>query len=134
MILTLLHYLGLALAIGGGTAAVILMTRALGDPAAAPALRGAIRPIATLGVAAIGVLWLTGLAMWVGRYGASMALGGTWHLKLTAAAVLTGLALLGWGRMMAGKPLSPKIARPVLIVQLAAGVTAMGAAIATFGG
>jgi len=71
--------------------------------------------------------------MWIGRYGAAMDMGGSWHLKLTAAALLTALAGTAWGRMQAGRPLPPQVARAVLIAQLAAALTAMGAAIATFG-
>jgi len=134
MILTLLHYVGFALAFGGGAAVLVLMARAKADPPAAPHLRPAIRPIATVGLASIGLLWLTGVPMWIGRHGASMDLGGSWHLKLTAAALLTALAGTAWGRMQAGRPLPPPVARAVLIAQLAAALTAMAAAIATFGG
>lgn len=134
MILTLLHYVGFALAFGGGAAALVLMARARADAAAAAHIRPAIRPISTVGLAAIGLLWLTGLPMWIGRYGAAMDLGASWHLKLTAAALLTALAGTAWGRMQAGRPLSPPVARAVLLTQLAAALTAMGAAIVTFGG
>lgn len=134
MILTLLHYVGFALAFGGGAAALVLMTRAKADPAAAAHIRPAIRPIATMGFAAIGLLWLTGIPMWIGRYGASMDLGTSWHLKLAAAVVLTALAGTAWGRMQAGRPLPPPVARAVLIAQLAAALTTIAAAIATFGG
>jgi hypothetical protein len=134
MILTLLHYVGFALAFGGGATALILLARAKSDPQAAPHIRPAIRPIATMGVSAIGLLWLTGVPMWTSRYGASMDLGGSWHLKLTAAVVLTALAATAWGRMQAGRPLPPAVARGVLVAQLAAAITAMAAAIATFGG
>lgn len=133
MILTLLHYVGFALAFGGGVAVLVLMTRAKADATAATHLRPAIKPIATVGLSAVGLLWLTGLPMWVGRYGASMDLGGSWHLKLTAAVVLTALAGTAWGRMQAGRPLPPPIARVVLAAQLVAALTAMAAAIATFG-
>lgn len=134
MILTLLHYVGFAMAFGGGAAVLVLMARAKADPQAAPHVRPAIRPIATVGVSAIGLLWLTGIPMWITRYGASMDLGGSWHLKLTAAMVLTALAGTAWGRMQAGRPLPPPVARTVLIAQLAAALTSMAAAIATFGG
>jgi hypothetical protein len=134
MILTLLHYAGFALAFGGWAAVLVLMARAKASPEAAPHIRPAIRPIATVGLTAIGLLWLTGIPMWIGRHGASMDLGGSWHLKLTAAAVLTALAAMAWGRMRAGRPLPPPVARGVLVTQLAAALTAMAAAIATFGG
>ncbi len=134
MILTLLHYVGFALAFGGGAAVLILMERARASPDATVHFRAAIRPIATVGLAAIGLLWLTGVPMWIGRYGATMHLGGSWHLKLTAAAVLTALAATAWGRMQAGRPFAPPRARTVLIAQLTAALIAMGAAIVTFGG
>lgn len=134
MILTLLHYAGFALAFGGGAAVLVLMSRARNNPDAASHIRPPIRPIATIGLAAIGLLWLTGVPMWIERYGASMDLGGSWHLKLTAAVVLTAFAGTAWGRMQAGRPLPQTAARVVVIAQLAAALTAMGAAIATFGG
>lgn len=134
MILTLLHYVGFALALGGGVAVLLLMARAKTSPDAAAQIRPAIRPIATLGLAAIGLLWLTGIPMWIGRHGASMDLGASWHLKLTAAGVLSALAATAWGRIQAGRPLPPPVARGVLTAQLVAALIAMGAAIATFGG
>lgn len=134
MILTLLHYTGFSFALGGGVAVLVLMARVRANPDAAAHIRPAIRPIATIGLAAIGLLWLTGVPMWIAGYGASMDLGGSWHLKLTAAVVLTALAGTAWGRMQAGWPLPPPVARGVLIAQLAAALVAMGAAIVTFGG
>lgn len=132
MILTLLHYLGFATAIGGGGAVLILMARLKAAPDTAPILRPAIKSIAGVGLAAIALLWITGLSMWIGRYGASMALGGSWHLKLTAAVILTGLAGFAYARMAMGRPLPLPRARTVLLTQLAAAIIAMGAAIATF--
>jgi len=133
VILSWLHHLGFAVAVGGGVAVLVLLGRVQADPGAAPHLRPAIWRIATLGLVAIGVLWATGLTMWVGRHGGSMALGGAWHLKLSAVVVLTALAGFAWGRMRIGRPLPPPRARVVLIAQLAAAATAIGAAIATFG-
>lgn len=134
MLLSVLHYLGFSVAIGGGTAALILMGRARQDADAAPHLRAAIKVIATLGIAAIAVLWLTGLSMWATRYGASMALGGSWHVKLTGVVLLTGLAGYAFTRMRLGRPLPPVWARRVLVGQLLAAVVTVAAAMATFAG
>ncbi|MCA8884570.1 MAG: hypothetical protein KDA50_12620 [Rhodobacteraceae bacterium] len=133
MILTLLHFLGFSTAIGGGAAVLVLMARIAAAPDTAPHLRPAIKTIAGAGLVAIAVLWVTGLAMWVGRHGAAMDLGGGWHLKLTAAAGLTLLAGFAYARMAMGRPLPLPVARAVLLAQLALAVTAMAAALATFG-
>ncbi|OSP55684.1 hypothetical protein [Pseudoruegeria sp. SK021] len=133
MLLTVLHYLGFSVAIGGGTAALILMTRAGRDPATAPYLRAAIRVIAQVGIAAIAVLWLTGLSLWLGRYGGTMALGGSWHLKLAGVVTLTALALPAFVRMQMGRPLPAPWAKRVLVAQLLAAVATVAAAVATFG-
>lgn len=132
MILSWLHYLGFATAFGGGTAVWLLLARLRAAPDAAPHLRPAIFAIASLGLSAIALLWLTGLAMWIDRHGATMALGPSWHLKLTAAAVLTGLAGFAWLRMKTARPLPPPVARAVVAAQLAAAATAIAAAIVTF--
>lgn len=133
MLLKILHFLAFSVAIGGGTSALILMLRAGRMPEAAPHLRAAIKVIATGGIWALAVLWLTGIGLWVTRYGASMALGGGWHVKLTAVVVLTALAGYAFARMRAGRPLPPLWARRVLIAQLAAAVVVVAAAVVTFG-
>jgi len=134
MVLTLLHFLAFAVAIGGGTAVLVLMARIRAAPAeAGPQLRPAIRGIATLGLAAIALLWLTGLVMWAVRHGAAMDLGLAWHIKLTAAVALTAFALVNWVPMRLGRPLPLPVARGVLIAQLAAAVVAMGCALIAFG-
>ena len=134
MVVTLLHYLSFAVAVGGGTAVLILMARIRAAPAeAGPQLRPAIRSIATVGLGAISLLWLTGLAMWALRYGVSMELGIAWHVKLAAVVVLTALALVNWVPMRLGRPLPLPIARGVLIGQLVAAIVAMSGAILAFG-
>lgn len=133
MLVKLLHVLAFSLALGGGVAAQVLMARIAAEPAAAAQIRPALRVIAHIGIGAIAVLWLSGLVLWGTRYGFSMALGGFWHLKLTAVAVLTGLAGFAWGRMQAGRPLALPLARVVLAGQIAAAVTAIAAALAAFG-
>lgn len=132
MVVKLLHVLGFSLALGGGVAAQVLMARIAADPAAATQIRPPLRIIAHIGIGAIAVLWLSGLTLWGTRYGFSMGLGGFWHLKLTAVAVLTGLAGFAWGRMQAGRPLTLPMARVVLAGQLIAAVTAIAAALVVF--
>ncbi|MBL9058906.1 MAG: hypothetical protein JNK88_02630 [Mangrovicoccus sp.] len=132
MLVKLLHVLAFSLALGGGVAAQVLMARIAAEPAAAAQIRPALRVIAHIGIGSVAVLWLSGLTLWGTRHGFSMELGGFWHLKLAAVAVLTGLACFAWGRMQAGRPLALPLARMALSAQLVAAVTAIAAALVVF--
>lgn len=138
MLFKILHYLAFSVAIGGGVASMILGIRASKNADAAPHLRGAQRAIGTGAILAIGLLWMTGLAMWIGPYSASMALGGSFHVKLTAATLLTVLSayvfVRGRNAAKGGTPLPPKTARLIGATTLALAVVAVSTAVVTFGG
>ena len=93
--LKFIHYLALFLAGGLGVANSILMKAHLkaGVAPAAP-VRAATMVLARLGLAAIVLLWLTGIALTLNIYG-SFALGWAFHLKLFGATlVLVAIAVM----------------------------------------
>lgn len=91
-VLKLLHILGLMLgtAAGFGSMAVARQARRSGRPS--PDLL-ALRPIfSNFALAGIGLLWLTGLGLWLFRYDL-VNLGPAYSLKLAVALVLLGVVL-----------------------------------------
>ena len=123
------HYLALFLAGGLGVANSILVKAHIkaGTPPALP-VQQSMMTLARLGLAAIVLLWITGIALTLQIYG-SFALGWAFHLKLLGATSL--LAVVVFLNMhlsksaKAGVPPSPKvtaivpkIARPSLALVL----------------
>jgi uncharacterized membrane protein len=136
MLFKILHYLAFSVAIGGGVANMILGIRASKNAESAPHLRGAQRAIGTGALLAIALLWATGLSMWVGTYGVDAKLGGSFHIKLTAATLLTLLSgyafVRGRNAAKGGAPLAPKTARLIGATTLALAVVAVTTAVMTF--
>ena len=92
VILKFLHFLGLMLgaAAGFGSMAVMMQARRNGG---APALM-ALRPVfGRFGLAGISLLWLSGLGLWLMRYGLAN-LGAAFAMKLVTAAILFGMILV----------------------------------------
>ena len=94
ILLKFFHYLGLFLAGGLGVAGAILAKnhQKAGLKAAAP-VQASIKTLARIGLAAIILLWGTGIALTFMVY-ASFDLGWAFHLKLLGAGLLL-LALAG---------------------------------------
>ncbi|WP_157932994.1 CopD family protein [Roseovarius salinarum] len=113
--LLIVHYLALAVGLGGGIAAgVVAHVAGPKDPALAGAVQ--VR-LARFGFLALIVLWLTGSAMLAGGPGAA-ALPVWFWVKMAAVVVLTGAAV--W-MQIAIKKLEPaqraaraKVLRPVM--------------------
>ena len=88
--LLILHYLALAIGLGGGiSASVVAAVAAPRDPGLAGAV---LVRLARFGFVALIVLWITGLAMLSQGAGAAAAPGWFW-IKMGAVAVLTAAAV-----------------------------------------
>ena len=88
IVMKFLHYLGLFLAGGGGVAGGVIAAahRKAGTPPS-PAVQAASRTLAYIGLAAILLLWGTGLVMAYSIYG-GMNIGWAFHMKLLGATIL----------------------------------------------
>lgn len=85
------HYLALFLAGGLGVANSVLMKAHMkaGTPPALP-VQQSMMTLARLGLVAVILLWVTGIALTLSIYG-SFALGWAFHLKLLGATALLGI-------------------------------------------
>ena len=113
IILKFFHYLSLFLAGGLGVANIILFkNHQKAGTAPAPPVRITMMTLARLGLIAIVILWVTGIALTHKIYG-SFALGWAFHLKLFGATILLGaVAFLNLHlaqRARAGNPPSPTV-------------------------
>ena len=90
IILKFFHYLALFLAGGLGVAnAMLFKNHRKTSTALAPPVRKTMMTLARLGLIAIIILWVTGIALTHKIYG-SFALGWAFHLKLFGATTLLG--------------------------------------------
>jgi uncharacterized membrane protein len=117
IILKFFHYLSLFLAGGLGVAnAMLFKNHQKADTAPAPPVRKTMMTLARLGLIAIIILWVTGIALTHKIYG-SFALGWAFHLKLFGATILLGavafLNLHVTQQARAGNPPSPRVMRMV---------------------
>ena len=117
IILKFFHYLSLFLAGGLGVANVMLFkNHQKAGAAPAPPVRKTMMALARLGLLAIIILWITGIALTHKIYG-SFALGWAFHLKLFGATTLLGtvafLNLHVTQQDRAGNPPSPTVMRMV---------------------
>lgn len=137
MLFKILHYLAFSVAIGGGVANMILGIRASKVAEAAQHLRGAQRVIGMGALLALALLWITGLAMWMGSYAGTGPLGSSFQVKMTAAILLTVFSgysfIRGYRAVRGGPPVSPKTARLIGATTLALAVLAVTTAVMTFG-
>ncbi len=90
---TFLHFLGLMLGAGAGFGSMVVsrqIRKLVGVPT--PQL-AALRPIfAKMALIGIALLWLSGLWLYVGKYG-GVPLGAVFHAKLAAAALLLAVII-----------------------------------------
>ncbi len=110
-----LHFFSLMLGAtaGFGNMAVALHVKRAGIPA--PASLTAMRPFfSKLGLGAVGLIWLTGIALYLMHY-TSVDLGIAFHLKLLVAALLfAGVVVInrmGAKAAAAGMPPPPALAK-----------------------
>lgn len=100
--LIVLHFFGLALGFAASIANLVmfgLIARAApADQAVLRRFPPKMAPLAEIGVA---LLWITGLALVLGKWGGFATMPGLFHAKLTAAAVL--VAVLVWLRRLRGR-------------------------------
>ncbi len=129
MIIKILHLLAMALALGAGVSRLLLAPIAAREPTLAPGMA----QLAKVTYHGIALLWLTGLWLWIARYGGSFQLGGGFHLKLTAVVLLTALALVTIWRQRAGRPFAPATGRRIGMVMIASAVVAVIGAVWSFG-
>ena len=127
IILKFFHYLSLFLAGGLGVAnAMLFKNHQKADTAPAPPVRKTMMTLARLGLIAIIILWVTGIALTHKIYG-SFALGWAFHLKLFGATTLLGavgfLNLHVTQQAKVDNPPSPKVMQMVSAI---ARVTASG--------
>jgi hypothetical protein len=91
-VLLVLHFLGLAM---GLSASLTGLVAGRIIQSAAPSERAAVARVPTamshVGGAGLVLLWVSGLALVFSRWGGFGSLPGTFHAKLTAVVVLTGL-------------------------------------------
>ncbi|MGB0816929.1 MAG: hypothetical protein ACPGR6_07350 [Candidatus Puniceispirillaceae bacterium] len=136
IILKFFHYLGLFLAGGLGVAGAILAKnhQKAGMKPAAP-VQASIRMLARIGMAAIILLWGTGIALTYLVY-ASFDLGWAFHIKLLGASllllVLAGLNIHLNRSAKAGTPPNPAFMKAVPMISRGALVLVLiGVAILT---
>ena len=115
IIIKFFHYLSLFLAGGLGVAnAMLFKNHQKGGTALAPPVRKTMMTLARLGLIAIIILWVTGIALTHKIYG-SFALGWAFHLKLFGATTLLGavgfLNLHVTQQARAGNLPSPRVVR-----------------------
>jgi len=96
MIVTLkiIHFLALAIGIGGGVANAVIGARmASVDASMRPVLGGISATIGKLGLAAIVLLWLTGVPLTYVLYDGWAGLPASFWLKIIFVVILTGLVV-----------------------------------------
>ncbi|MEZ5667727.1 MAG: hypothetical protein R3F55_09915 [Alphaproteobacteria bacterium] len=123
----IVHFLALAIGIGGSAANLLLAVRAATIPAEARPGLGAIqRLIGRVAFGCVLLLWASGLAMLYARYGGWAGQGVLFWLKIAAVAVLTvaatGLQVLTVRAQIAKAP-PPRTA--MLRLAVAANASAM---------
>jgi hypothetical protein len=90
--LLFLHFVGLAIGAGGGTASGIVMQRALkAPPEQAQLLRSLGPTFANVSAVGLALLWITGITMAFTVYGGFANLPWQFSVKLFFVLVLTGL-------------------------------------------
>jgi hypothetical protein len=88
-----LHFLGLMLGAGAGFGSMVVSRQIRKQVGAPTPQLAALRPIfARMGLIGIALLWLSGLWLYVGKYGGA-PLGAAFHAKLTVAALLLAVIL-----------------------------------------
>jgi hypothetical protein len=88
--LLFLHFVGLILAMGPGTAQSIIMRRAAAaTPEAAMTLRGLAPTLSAVSAAGLAVLWVTGLIMVWSVYGGPASLPWAFWVKIAAVVLIT---------------------------------------------
>ena len=86
----IIHFLSLAIGLGGSAASLLLGVRMVMAPAdARPTLMGLQKLIGRIAFAALILLWLTGLYMLDALYGGWTGMGSAFWLKIAAVAMLT---------------------------------------------
>lgn len=96
MIVTLkvLHFLALAIGIGGGVANALIGANMAGaDPAARPVLAKIQGAIGKFSAGSLVVLWITGVALVYLIYNGWGGLPASFWLKITFVVILTGLSV-----------------------------------------
>ena len=117
VVLKFFHYLSLFLAGGLGVAnALLFKNHQTAEMPPAPPVQKTMMTLARLGLAAIVVLWVTGVPLTYKIYG-SFDLGWPFHLKMFGATILlTTVAFLNLHltkQAKAGNPPSPRVMRLV---------------------
>jgi len=96
MIVTLkiIHFLALAVGIGGGVANAVIGARTRkADPAARPVLSGIQATIGKLSLASLILLWVSGVALTYLHYSGWANLPSSFWLKIIFVVILTGLSV-----------------------------------------
>ena len=136
IILKFFHYLALFLAGGLGVAnAMLFKNHQKADTPPAPPVRKTMMTLARLGLIAIIILWVTGIALTHKIYG-SFALGWAFHLKLFGAStllcVVAFLNLHVTQQARAGNPPSSSVMRMVpAITRISLVLVLIGVAVLT---
>jgi uncharacterized membrane protein len=117
VVLKFLHYLSLFLAGGLGVAnAMLFKNHQKAEMLPSPPVQETMMTLARLGLAAIIILWATGVPLTYQVYG-SFDLGWAFHLKLLGATVLLGaVAFLNLhlaAQARSGNPPNPKVMKLV---------------------
>lgn len=130
--LKILHFLALAVALGGGVANLVLRRHAMAaGPEARPALGRAQRTLAALSAVSVAVLWLTGIALVETIYGAWTGLPGVFWAKIAAATVWLAAVTTGQVLMRRPGPPSPLL-RPLGMGGMASAVASLALAVLAF--
>lgn len=132
IVLKTLHLLSLIAALGAGGARLLAGRFVMQSPDRGPVLLPLMKQLAQVNFAGIAGLWLTGVPLWIAAYGGSFDLGGAFHLKLTMAALLTGLAVYVHIRTAKGNPPPMALGRRIGLVVFSLGVVTIIAAVAAF--
>lgn len=88
--LLIVHFLGLAMGMSSGFANMVLAGLVRQAAPADRAILARVPPaMSRIGVIGLALLWVSGLALVMTRYGGFGVLPGTFHAKLTAVVLLT---------------------------------------------
>ena len=135
--LKIIHVLCL---MGGGAASIgngLLMRRLMAEGGPPPAMVAAtMRTLGKIGLGAIVVLWMTGVAMTMQGYGGGEGLGWTFYVKLAAATVVLGavggISILATRAERAGGMPDPGRIKPLALDALVGTITAVIFAVVAF--
>ncbi|MBD3678729.1 MAG: hypothetical protein HUJ27_10055 [Rhodobacteraceae bacterium] len=132
-----IHFLSLAVGVGGGVASAVAAATAAGqEPPGKMAIGKVTSKVGDIGYAALILLWVTGLWLVFAEHGGFGALPGTFTAKMVGVLGLTGaltaMQVVKRKAMAAGGPPNPATMKMLGQIALASSVFAVVMAVVTF--